>query len=115
MASLGYTHGNVVTYRNLVNVEQVVISDRRPSGQATVQTPALATFDAFDKAFESGTGPLQLIHGTAAGHIIQIDQPKVQILNASYGDSDGVSMLNLDLSPIPSAVGGDDEISLTIK
>ena len=59
------------------------------------------------------TGALQMIHGTSAGNIVQIDAPVVQLLSPSYADSNGILMLNMQLALIPDA--GDDELTLTVR
>ena len=115
MQSLNLAINNTVAFRDLVNGEEVIISNRAPSGSCVIETPAIGTIDFFAAAKDRTTGALQLVHGTVAGNIVQVDCPKVEVMTPSYSDSDDVSMLNLNLAPLPNAVGGDDEIKLTVK
>jgi len=113
MKSLNFDIGNQVNYRNLVGAEEVTISDRQGSGSVSIEAPAVTTKDFFTLANSAALAPLQLVHGTAAGNIVQIDAPKIQIKAPSYGDDNGTVMLNMDLIPTPST--GDDELSITVK
>ena len=115
MQSVAINANNTVAFRDLVNGEEVIISDRKPSGSCVIESPAIGTIDFFAAAHARSTGVLQLVHGTAAGNIVQIDCPKLEVMNPSYTDSDDVSMLNLDITPLPNAVGGDDEFKVTVK
>jgi hypothetical protein len=113
MQSLSADLGNQVAYRNLIGYEGVVLSDRKITGQASLEMVSVAT-KAWHEAVRLGTlGALTLTHGSVAGAIIQIDGPKVQLTNPQYAESDGVQMLNVGLDFQPNA--GDDELVLTIK
>lgn len=113
MASLELDLGNVMAHRDLVNSESVQIVDANGSGAVSIEAPALATKDFFAIAKAGTLGALQLIHGTVAGNIVQVDAPKVQVGAPGYGDSDGVAMLNMGLTVTPDA--GDDELKITVK
>lgn len=104
---------NEITYRNVIGEESVQLVDRKPSGSVSLEEQALATKDFHTIVNASTLGALQLIHGTTAGSIIQIDAPKVQLLSPSYSDSNGVLMLDLKLSFTPNA--GDDELLIVAK
>jgi len=113
---LGLTldQANDVVYRNVVGSESVQIVDRTPAGKVTIEAPPLSTFNVFTTAKANTTGALQLVHGTVAGNIVQVDAPTVQLLSPNYGESDGIRTVEMDLSLIPSSVG-DDEIKITTK
>jgi hypothetical protein len=104
---------NEVSHRDVVNSESIQIVDRSPTGSVKFEAPALGTKDWFSVAKANTTGALQIVHGLTSGNIIQIDAPAVQLLSPSYEDSSGITMINTNLSVIPSS--GDDEISLVIK
>lgn len=105
---------NQVVHRDLIGCESVQLTDRRPAGTISFEATTVATKDWW-AAITAGTlGALQLIHGTAAGNIVQIDAPNVQILDPTYGDSDGNVMLNGNLALIPGG-SGNDEIQITAK
>lgn len=107
---------NDVVYRNVVNGESVIITDRAPSGQFAIEAPTLSTKDYFS-AIESHagvtSGALQIVHGTVAGNIIQVDAPAVQLSSLSMNDSDGILVYQMDAQFVPTS-SGNDEFVLTV-
>lgn len=101
---------NEVVYRNVVGEESVQIVDRAPKGDVSIEETALATKNFHSICAAHTTGALQMIHGSTAGNIVTLDAPIVQLLSPSYADSNGILMLNMQLSLIPNA--GNDELSL---
>lgn len=113
MQSLSIDMGNQVVYRNLIGSESVIMTDRKPSGQTSIEMTSVAGY-GWHEAVRLGTlGAFQIIHGSAAGAIVQIDAPKVQLLNPQYADSDGIAMINLGMDLQPDA--GNDEVIITVK
>lgn len=114
--SISFDMASDVKARNVINQNEVIVTDRAPTGSTSVQAPDVSTKDFF-KEVESHDGitlqALQLIHGTTAGNIVQIDAPKVQLTTIAFQDGDGELHYNLGLSLVPNA--GDDEFILTIK
>ena len=114
--SISFDMASDVKARNVINQNEVIVTDRKPTGSTSVQAPDISTKDFF-KEVESHNGitlqSLQLTHGTEAGNIVQIDAPKVQLTTISEQDGDGELHYNLGLSLIPDT--GDDEFLLTIK
>ena len=110
--AFNYDHGNQVVYRNVIGEESVQIVDRAPSGSITIEAPALGTKNWFTTAKANTTGAIQWIHGTAAGNIVQFDGALIQVLSPSYGESDGIRTLQMNLNFIPSDTG-DDEMQIT--
>lgn len=107
---------NDVKHRNLVNQESVIIVDRAPSGQFVIDAPTLADKNMFALVESHNgvtTGAVQIQHGTAAGNIVQLDAPAVQLSNISHSDLDGQFAYQLDARYIPAA--GDDELVITVK
>lgn len=105
--------GNRVEHRDLVNDESVEISDRQGKGSISIEAPPVDTQDFFAIVKAATAGALQWVHGTAAGHIVQIDAPAVQLARPKYSEDRGVTMLDMDLILQPSA--GDDELVITAK
>ena len=105
--------GNEIVYRNVVGDESVQLVDRKPTGSVSLEEQALATKNFHTLVLGSTVDALQMVHGTAAGYIIQIDAPKVQLLSPTYSDSNGILMLDLKLSLTPNV--GDDELVITVK
>lgn len=104
---------NTITYRNVVGDESVQLVDRQPTGSVSLEEQALATKNFHTIIAASTLGALQVVHGTVAGSIIQIDAPAVQLLSPSYSDSNGVLMLDLKLNLTPNV--GDDELVIVAK
>lgn len=112
MTELSLDMGNEISHRDVVGSESIRLADRGPNGNCTIEAPEISTFDYFSAAKANSTGALQIIHGTTAGNIVQVDAPAVQILNPDYSGDD-ISMIGMGLSLIP--VSGDDEIKITTK
>lgn len=108
---------NNVVYRNVIGGESVEITDRTPTGQVTVEAPDLATKDFFDAvASHDGvtTGPVELVHGTVDGSIVELKAPNVQLSSISANDSDGILTYQMDARLIPTNAG-DDELQLIVR
>lgn len=113
MQSLSIDMGNQIVYRNLIGSETVEMTDRKATGQTSIEMVPVATY-AWHEAVRLGTLlPFSVVHGVGAGKIVQIDAPKVQLLTPQYADSDGIAMINLGLDLQPDA--GNDEVIITIK
>jgi len=107
---------NEVKYRNVINQEGVIISDRAPTGQLTIDAPALADknfFTAVESHNYISKGAIQVIHGRWAGKIVQIDAPAAQLSSIKHVDLDGMAGYELSARYLP--VTGDDEIVITVK
>lgn len=104
--------GNEVIYRELVNSDkEVIITNRAASGSFAIEAPTLATKDFFAAAVAGTTGALSLVHGTAAGNIITLSSSVVSLGNPAYAEDQGVVMLNLPFTLVPTS-SGNDEITL---
>ena len=114
--SLSADFGNQITYRNMIGTETVELTDRNVRGQVMIEAPAVGTKDFF-AASEAHAGitlsTMQLIHGTAAGNIVQLDAPKVQLANPTIQNSDGVVMYQMDTIYTPNSA--NDEFTITVK
>ncbi|WP_152681971.1 phage tail tube protein [Chromobacterium subtsugae] len=111
--SLSLDMANEVKHRSLPGgVESVLITGRKPSGSAQIESTRVAEKDWFALARTAERGALALVHGKTAGNIIQIDAT-VSIGSADYGDSDNISMTTLPLALLPT--NGDDEIKITVR
>nr|BAR30129.1 hypothetical protein [uncultured Mediterranean phage uvMED] len=112
LQSLSLDVGNTLVYRELVGgTKEVLLTDRAANGSVTIEAPTLAQKDYFSAALIDYTlGNLQVTHGTAAGNIVQFTSTKVDIGDVNYGDMDGVTMLEIPYTLVPSTSG--DEMSL---
>ena len=111
--SLSIDLGLQVTPRFLIGDERMQVTGRQSAGTAVLEAKAMSAVNWFDIARAKTKAALQLIHGTSAGHIVQIDAPKVQIGRPLQGQTDGIVSYSLPLMLTPDS--GDDEIVLTVK
>ena len=112
LQSLTLDVGNTLIYRELVGgTKEVLLTDRAATGSVTMEAPTLAQKDYFSAALIDYTlGNLQVTHGTQAGNIVQFTSTKVDIGDVNYGEADGVTMLEIPYTLVPSTSG--DEMSL---
>ena len=69
------------------------------------------TKDYFAAALTDATlGNLTVTHGTAAGNIVRVTSTKVDIGDIAYGEADGVTMLEIPYTLVPSSA--NDELSI---
>jgi hypothetical protein len=113
LASFGYDFqadiGNKIVYRNVPGVEDILFTDREPTGKIEIEDPLIATKD-FPALINANTlGDLYTQHGTVAGNIIGDYMPNVSLKDPSYGDQDGQCTLNLGLVITPTYGVGNDE------
>lgn len=111
LQALTMSIANKVAYRNLVGEESVQITDRAPTGSCTITAVPIGTKDFFTLAKNATLGALAITHGTVAGNKVTIAAPQVQVVKPTYGDQDGIRMLQMGLELVPSA--GNDEITIT--
>ncbi len=114
MQRLSVDLGQQVVHRDRVNTESVIITGRETVGEVVFEAPPIATLDAVTLAKTKTTGALQLIHGTVADNIVQLDAPKVEIFNPRYSQDNGRAMLTCGLRFIPTDAG-NDEVKITAK
>jgi len=110
LQSVNMDLGNSIVYRELIGCDkEVLITDRSTSGTVVVEAPAIAQKDYFAAALTDGTlGNLTFQHGTAAGNIVDFSSTRVDIGDVSYSDQDGIAMLNMPYTAIPSTAGNDE-------
>ena len=115
LQSLSLDVGNTLIYRELVGgTKEVLLTDRAASGSVMMEAPTLAQKDYFSAALTDATlGNLQVTHGTAAGNIVQFTSSKVDIGDVAYGEMDGVTMLDIPYSLVPSASGNEMSLIYT--
>ena len=104
--------GNSLVYRELVGgTKEVLLTDRAANGSVTIEAPLTGTKDYFAAALTDTTlGNLTVTHGTAAGNICRFTSTKVDIGDVNYGEADGVTMLEIPYTLVPSSA--NDEMSL---
>ena len=101
-----YTHGNSIQVRDLPNARAMRIANRAPSATVTIEDP-----DALTPNFFTALGTrvaFNLVHGTAAGNIVDVTLGQARLLNPRYSNEDDMRMLTFDLRPEPSTSGNDE-------
>lgn len=102
------------TYRDLIGFKGAISPDRQPAGSMTIELDTIASKNWGVAVKQGAQGALQLVHGTSAGNIVQIDAPALQISSApTIQDQDSVAMLSMNFMLPP--VSGNDELVLTFK
>ena len=115
MSDFGLNLNNEVVYRNLLNSESVILTDRKVGGTVQFEAPTITAKDFFAAAIATTLGSMQIVHGTVAGSIIDISATStVDVVNPSYNDMDGIVMLSVPFVVVPTTAG-NDEFTLTVK
>ena len=112
LMSISMDLGVTTVYRELVGgTKEVLITDRASNGSVTIEAPTIAQKDYFTAALsDSSLGNLAFLHGTSAGNKVQLTSSKVDIGDVAYGEADGVAMLEIPYTLVPSAA--NNEVSL---
>jgi hypothetical protein len=114
LSSFSFAIANEIVYRELIGcAKEVLITDRKPGGQVMIESVPIATKDYFTIANGTTTGNLTFTHGTTAGNRVLFTAAQVDLANPTYGDSDGVMMLNLPYVALPTTAG-NNEFSLAL-
>ena len=109
LQSWNFDMNNETVVRQLVGGTQaVMITDRKPSGSATVEAVALSAHNFFTDATGSSTGTNTFLHGTAAGNKVTVSCPQTDLGQPTYEDSDGVQMLSLPFVATPTSAGNNE-------
>lgn len=104
---------NQIDYRNYIGSEDVTFTNRAPTGSITFEYDTIASKNWFSTTAAGTLAPMQMIHGTTAGNIVQIDAPRVQVTDPAISDDNGLAFLSLNLALQPNV--GNDEILLSIR
>ena len=119
-SKLSIDFGNTVVHRQLIGVENVIISDRKPKGSITIEATNTALLTAyFNKVKVDTAGLFYVRHGSKAGDYVAIWAPVCQIGSPNYSEQDALVMLDmtLDFQPkLTSALtGGNNELRIICK
>ena len=112
LQSWNFDMNNEIVVRQLVGgTQEVMITDRKPSGSLIVEAVSLSDHNFFNDATGSSTGTNTVQHGTA-GSKVTISCPQSDLGQLTYEDSQGVQMLNLPFTATPTTAGNNE---LSIK
>lgn len=107
--SVSFNLANEIIYRELIGcTKEVIITNRAPAGDVSIEAPTIATKDFFTLALGSTTGNLTFLHGTTAGNRVTFTAPQVDITQPSYTDQDGIQMLQLPYAALPTSAGNNE-------
>ena len=109
--SFSVSDGRTARRGQFMNCDETDIVTRRFTGQMTVEMPAIGDLDVIGLAKAGTLSPLVWEIGSAAGEVLRIAGPKVQIKYGGEQNIEGVLGVNLDLVFTPDQ--GDDEIAFT--
>jgi hypothetical protein len=110
LQSVSFDVGNSLVYRELVGcTKEVLLTDRASTGSVVLEAVTMATKNYFTAALSDGTlGNLLFQHGQTAGNIVDFASTRVDIGDVSYSDQDGIHMLNIPYTCVPSTAGNDE-------
>jgi hypothetical protein len=111
LQSISMDLGNELVYRELVGgTKETLITNRNISGSVQIEAMALGTKDYFAAALAETSGNLTFLHGTAAGNKVQVSSTKADIGDVAYAEMDGIQMLEIPYTLVPSTA--NDEVSI---
>ena len=115
LQSLTMDLGVATVYRELVGgTKEVIVTDRASNGSVTIEAPTIAQKDYFTAALTDSTlGNLAFLHGTTAGNKVQLTSSKVDIGDVNYGEMDGVAMLEIPYTLVPSSANNEFSLIYT--
>src|SRR5205085_10242097 len=83
--------------------DRVASRNREPTGTLLVEFPDLGTKNHYTKMLSRATGVLQVVHGTVAGNIVQVDAPKCELGLIKTPEEDGFLMCEIPFRLLPNA------------
>lgn len=105
---------NETPFRQLAGCsQQVMITNRLPTGELVIEAPPLGTKDYFAIASAQTTGAISWTHGQTAGNIVAFSAATCSFDSPAYGDSDGIATLTLPFIPIAATANSDFTLTLT--
>lgn len=114
LQSLELDFGNTVEHRNLPNLtESIRITQRAVKATIEIQHQKNDVYDWWTAVRAATKGALQVVHGTDAGNIIQLDAPRVMPAEPKFTENAGFVHLQMTADVQPTSAG-NDEFALTI-
>ena len=112
LSSISLDVGNELVYRELVGgTQETLLTNRNITGSVSIEAMLLGTKDYFAAALAETTGNLTFTHGTAAGNTVQVSSTKADIGDVAYGEEDGIQMLEIPYTLVPTSA--NDEVTIT--
>lgn len=105
--------GAAIDFRDLPGRKYVARGDHGIELDMLIELPDLAAKDYFAPALSGVTGPLSIIHGTAAGNIVELSGPNTQIDDVKDASEGQVAMARITATL--KVVAGQDDLIITAK
>ena len=113
--SLKIMYGNQTEPRSLTGpTDRIVARQREATFELLVEFPDLTSKNYYTQLLSRATIPLQVVHGTVAGNIVQVDAANAEIGLITTPDEGGFLMAKIPGRLLPSAAG-NDELIITTK
>ena len=109
MQAFSVDAANQVVFRSLPGgAEQVLLTDRKAAGSLSIEATTVAAKDWWTAIKNNTLGYLAIRHGLTSGNLIALSAPAAQLIQPSYQDSDGVTMLQASMALMPTSAGNDE-------
>lgn len=106
--NLEINFGNEVELIQRIGAQHVEQTNRKATGTVMFEMTTVAVKDWMAAVKAATIAALQVIHGTVAGKIIQIDAPAVQLKSPTFSEVQGLQMVQFALNINPTAAGNDE-------
>lgn len=104
---------NAVKHRQLIGAAGVILTDRQPKGNVSIEATSVAFNDWFGQVRSSTKNPLLIENGLSAGNTVAVFLPNAQLAEPKYSDSDGIVMFDASVRALPLV--GNDEVRIVVK
>lgn len=104
---------NAVKHRQLIGAAGVILTDRQPKGNVSIEATTVTFNDWFSQVQASTKNPLLVENGLTAGNVVAVFLPNAQIAEPKYSDSDGIAMFDASIRALPLV--SNDEVRIVIK
>lgn len=107
-SAFSFDFGNTVVKQDLINVDTTEITGRSSTGSVTIRNTSVAEKDWIAAVRSNADGAMALKHGPGVNNVVEINAAKVRVGKPTYSEQDGIQMIQLPLSFIPSDAGNDE-------
>jgi len=101
---------NQVDFVPMLTTEQVVLSDRKVTGQMSVELSAAQEVTQMAAVKANTLTSIGFVIGTTTGNKVMIHLPSVQLISPKKEEQNGLRLIGFDLRVLP--VAGNDEVRL---
>lgn len=109
---LELSSGYNMIHRDKPGVQEIALRDRNPGGSIQMDLPAIGSKNFHDVIKKHQTGALNIVLGDTAGSIVTVNCPKVQLINPTFPEADGLMQLAAGLKLLPDSAAGNDELTI---